>query len=307
MMKNFVLRIILFFAIVFFLDFGFGILMDYMSQNANSGDTKMLHSLCMDSNYDVLIMGSSRAHHHYDDRLLSDSLDLTVYNMGVDGNGIVLMNGLWKLLSQRYTPKLIIYDVEPAFDLMVYKEDDANRRYLSKLKPFFHIPCVDSIFHLVSPMEEIMNHSVFFRYNTEFFNVIKNYVFHSQVPRFGYVPIQGMMTDGEKRPIITESIEPDYLKISFLRNLVDDVRSKGAQIVFIASPKFRVSSSEVYQPLREICDEYKVSFWDFYNDTTFQKSDYFKEPMHLNKEGAEVFSYYIANKIREYYANTSPI
>lgn len=307
MMKNFVLRIVLFFAIVFCLDFVFGIVMDYMSKNANSGDTKMLNSLCMDSNYDVLIMGSSRAHHHYDDMLLSDSLGLKVYNMGVDGNGIVLMNGLWKLLSQRYTPKLIIYDVEPAFDLMVYKEDDANRRYLSKLKPYFHTPCVDSIFHFVSPLEEIKNHSVFFRYNTDFFNVIKNYVSYSQVPRFGYAPIQGVMTDGEKRPIITESIKTDDVKIYFLRNLVVDVRSKGGQIIFIASPKYHVSSSEVYQPLRDICDEYKVPFWDYYNDSTFQESEYFKEPMHLNKKGAEVFSNYIVNKIKEYYANSSPI
>lgn len=305
-MKKFVLHILLFFAVVACLDYGWGKVMDYMSINANSGDAKALHVLCMDSEYDVLIMGSSRAHHHYDDKLLSDSLGLSVYNTGVDGNGVILMYGLWKLISQRYVPKLIIYDVEPAFDLMVYTDDDNNRRYLSKLKPYFHESCIDSIFRRVSTMEELKNYSGFFRYNTDFFNVIKGYISHTKTPQYGYLPIVGKMKDGN-RTVKTDNINIDSTKISFLRDLAKEVREKGGQIVFVASPKYRVASSKAYEAVEIIAEEIGVPFWDYYTEESFQNYEYFKEPMHLNDEGAKVFTLQIAKKIKDYYAYITSI
>lgn len=305
-MKKFVLYILLFFAIVGCIDFGWGEVMDFMIQHANSGDAKVLRELCLNSEYDVLVMGSSRAHHHYDDKLLSDSLGLSVHNAGVDGNGVILMYGLWKLISKRCIPKMIIYDVEPAFDLMENEDDDNNRRYLSKLKPYYHEPCIDSIFTRISPMEELKNRSGLFRYNTDCLNVAKGYLSHAETPRYGYLPITGKMKDGN-RPVRRDAIDYDDVKLSFLRDFAKEVQEKGCQIVFVASPKYRIESSEAFEPVLTIANELGIPFWDYYTDESFQNYEYFKEPMHLNDEGAKLFTEQVAKMIKEHYANPASI
>lgn len=296
-MKKYLLYISLFFAVVVVIDFCFGKAMDYMSRHAKSGDTKARNALLFDNEYDILIMGSSRAHHHYDDKLLSDSLNLKVYNAGVDGNGVILADGLYSLLSQRYTPKLVIFDVEPAFDINVYKEDDNNKRYLSKLKPYFYEVCINEIFASYGWQEEVKNYSGLYRYNTDCFNVVKSFVSSASIPEYGFSPSKGAMK--EEREIINEgNAVVDSLKINYIKKFIIDVKSSGAALIMVASPKYGEKTSECFDIVKEICKENNVPFWDYYTDERFQKLEYFKEPMHLNEEGAKAFSEEIINRLK---------
>ena len=65
--------------------------MDYMYFHAKGSSIREMNDVCLDNQYDVLIMGSSRAHHHYVPEIISDSLGLSCYNTGKDGNGIILV------------------------------------------------------------------------------------------------------------------------------------------------------------------------------------------------------------------------
>ena len=87
---------------------------------------------CKESKEDVILMGSSRASHHYVTQIITDSLGLICFNAGQDGNGIIMQYGRWKMISERYAPKVLIYDITPVFDLM---END-NMTYIDHLKPF---------------------------------------------------------------------------------------------------------------------------------------------------------------------------
>ena len=77
-----------------------------------------------------MTMGSSRCVCHYDDKLLSDSLGINAVNVGNKGNGIILMYGRYHVIPKNHKPKILIYDVEPAFDIIEYEEDDNNRPIL---------------------------------------------------------------------------------------------------------------------------------------------------------------------------------
>ena len=57
---------------------------------------------------DSIIMGSSRALHHYDPDILG-----YYYNVGEDRMGIIFSMGRLQLLKQRRMPHMLIYDVEP--------------------------------------------------------------------------------------------------------------------------------------------------------------------------------------------------
>ena len=112
-MKRFVIRLIVFLIIMFILDRGFGFTMAYLQNHAKGGYIGHHNYILNNSNEDVLIFGSSRAIHHYNPQVLLDSIGMSCYNCGQDGNGIVLFYGWWHLMKNRHQPKMIIYDVKP--------------------------------------------------------------------------------------------------------------------------------------------------------------------------------------------------
>ena len=99
-MKKYIVRIILFFAIVVLVDFVVGWAGDYLQTHAKGGDTKAINDLVKKDQHDILILGSSRAHHHYDTPFLSDTLNLDVYNAGYDGNGVILAYGILQMILE---------------------------------------------------------------------------------------------------------------------------------------------------------------------------------------------------------------
>lgn len=102
---------------------------------------------------DVVILGSSRAHHHYVPSVFFDSLGITAHNGGVDGNGIVMAKGLYQMITERYHPSLLIYDVISGFDFFVNSEDGNNIRYLGNLRPYSRKPSLRNLMDRIDPME----------------------------------------------------------------------------------------------------------------------------------------------------------
>ncbi len=97
-MKKYIVHILIFFTIVAVIDISVGLAGDYLVSHVKSGDAKRTNDLAMVDKHDVLILGSSRARHHYDTPFLSDTLGLDVYNAGYDGNGVVLAYGLLEMI-----------------------------------------------------------------------------------------------------------------------------------------------------------------------------------------------------------------
>ena len=88
-MKKYLLKIGLFFAIVLLVDLSFGFTCKYLVAHAKGGTIKQVDVTVNEQKADIVILGSSRAHHHYVPAVLKDTLGLTAYNGGVDGNGLL--------------------------------------------------------------------------------------------------------------------------------------------------------------------------------------------------------------------------
>ena len=99
-MKKFLINIAIFFVIVGVVDFSLGVLFHYMLAHAG-GRTGAEYYVCTNATDEILIMGSSRASHHYVPEVITNDLGMSCYNAGQDGNGIVLHYGRWKMISQR--------------------------------------------------------------------------------------------------------------------------------------------------------------------------------------------------------------
>ena len=297
-MTKYLLKIALFFGIVALVDFGFGKTCEWLLLHAKGGQMKSITQAALVQESDIIIMGSSRANHHYVPSVLTDSLGVSVYNAGVDGNGIVLASGLYAMMTNRYAPKVIIYDVEPAFDINVYSEDGNNTRYLGSLRPYFANDKIREIITRVDPVELYKNISSMFRYNSKVFDLVKDQFVVGGYVEDGFVPLQGAMT---KEPEIKSKGEPshtDPMKLEFFAEFVAELSKSDTRLIVTASPKYGAVTSEVFEPVKEICNKYGVEFWDYYCFPVFQKKELFKEQMHLNETGAKYYSAILAQQLK---------
>ena len=252
----------IFFAIVAIIDITVGYAGDYLVSHLKSGDVKRTNDLAMIDIHDVLILGSSRARHHYDTPFLSDTTGLDVYNAGYDGNGVILAYGLLEMILERYQPKLIIYDVEPSFDINVYAEDNNNKRYISRLKPYYRHKAIGNIIDDVSTEEWYKVHSGMMRYNMSILTMLTEGLRKSKEDFKGYSPMQGVY-DREPELSVGKR-ELDSLKLEYVEKLILLAKSEQIPLIVVASPRYGMSSSSSLQPVMDICKLHNVEFCDYY-------------------------------------------
>lgn len=300
-MKRYLLNIILFFSLVLIIDIAVGGIGDYLQAHAKGGNTRKLNDLVMNDYHDVIILGSSRAHHHYDTPFLSDTLGVDVYNAGYDGNGIVLAYGLLNMILERYKPKLVIYDVEPSFDISIYRGDNNHKRYISLLKPYYNKADVGRVIQDVSMEEWYKVHSGLVRYNSIIISLASDFFRNnkSDVSKHGYEPLIGRY-DGEPR-IGTGINDPvDSFKLKYFAYFISLTRSHDVPLIVVASPQFGNNLSGVLKPVADLCEEMNVPFLSYYEEEIFLRNkEWFKEPVHLNSEGAREFSRLFLSVINE--------
>ena len=240
-MKRFIINILVFFVLVAAIDLCVGLVGDYFQSHAKGGNTHKTNDLVTKEKHDILIFGSSRACHHYDAPFLSDTLGMDVYNAGYDGNGVVLSYGLLLLVLERYQPKLIVFDVEPSFDINKYAADNGNKRYINTLKPYYKNVGVASLIKVVSEEEYYKNYSGMMRYNTTIISKTLDYIGGSTIANNGYVPMNGIYTGTpEKKNRRPPAV--DAFKLDCFSKMLALVKSKNVPIMVVVSPKYANAS-----------------------------------------------------------------
>lgn len=296
-MKQFLVNIFIFFLIIGIIDLCVGFSGDYFQSHPKDNSTRVLNDLLEKDCHDVLVLGSSRALHHFDSPFLCDTLGLDVYNAGYQGNGVVLAYGLLEMILERYHPKLVLFDVEPSFDIYVYEPDNHHKRYISRLKPYYRNDAIGNLIKDVSYEEWIKVHSGLLRYNTKFVSLLLDVIKRKSSPPSGFEPLYGVYTkEPKKNP--KEEREIDLFKLKYVEKLIELTNTHRVPLAVVGSPKYGAESTSDLQPVIQICNKYNVPFLNYYSDVVFnQHKEWFKDAMHLNAVGARVFSAKIAGEI----------
>ncbi len=296
-MKKFILKGILFITLIIFVDFIIGGIFNSLSLKAKSGGNLKNNYIAYNMEEELLIMGSSRAAHHYKPHIFSDSLNMSCYNCGRDGNGIILMYGRWKLLQERYTPKVIIYDVLYDFDLKI----NDNIKYTADLKKYFNNKEIKNIIQSISYTESIKMMSNMYRHNSTIINTIGNFITQEQDINKGYLPMyKYMKIIPEKKESIKHNISFDETKLLYLEELIKECQGK-TQLFFTISPfYFQQEVSLNYAPIKQLCEKYNVPFIEYDDRTFIENNNLFSDSNHLNDEGATLYSQMIAHFVKEY-------
>ena len=299
-MKKFIILLFALFAILAGIDIATGLVFDKLTLSAKRGYTGRNEFIADKLHDPVLVFGSSRSVHHYDPQVLADSLGVPCYNCGQDGMGIITFYGRFKLLTARYTPRLIIYDVTTDFDL---RRND-NVTYLTWLKPYYNRPDIDSIFWHVEPTERVKMLSNMFRYNGKALQIITDNKpgDDNDDALKGFVPLDGIMTYAKEEDATKTQVDFDPVKLYYISRLVKDCSAKGIRLVFAISPLY----NSVKQPDAYLADfltlarKQNVPVINHYYDTRFATNkNLFQDTYHMNRSGAEIYTSILAHEIKQ--------
>lgn len=288
-MKQFIIKIALFFTLIVVADILVGFALGYFAQHAKGGFSQRDTYICDKLETDFLLMGSSRCVRHYNPQIITDSLGLSCYNSGQMGNGIILNYGRLRMIDERKKPKVVIYDIAPDFDLFI---GDDNHRYLSWLKQHYERNGIADIFECVDPTEKYKMMSQLYRYNSRIIELMSDYLHPiSDATADGFSPLKGEL---DRTKIKTSSkrvkkLDVDKVKLDYINKLIDEL--DGVKLYFVVSPRWYGMDSVQIQPIIDICQKRNIPFIDFANNPKYVHQDiYFKDGNHMNERGANEFT-----------------
>lgn len=288
-MKRFLLKLGLFFALILVADIALGGALGYLANHAKGGFTQRDAYICNRLETDFLLMGSSRCVRHYNPQIITDSLGLSCYNTGQMGNGIILNYGRLRMMDKRQKPKVVVYDINPEFDLLV---GDDNHRYLTWLKQHYGREGIDEIFESVDKTEKYKMCSQMYRYNSRIIELLTDFLHPiSNARSNGFSPLKGEIDKTKIRAISKEKKMPkvDSVKWEYINKLIDEL--EGSKLYFVVSPRWYGMDSMQFKPIMEVCKDRGIPFIDFSNNPKYIHHDeYFKNGNHMNARGADEFT-----------------
>lgn len=288
-MKRFLLKLGLFFALILVADIALGAALGYLANHAKGGFTQRDAYICNRLETDFLLMGSSRCVRHYNPQIITDSLGLSCYNTGQMGNGIILNYGRLRMMDERQKPKVVVYDINPEFDLLV---GDDNHRYLTWLKQHYDREGIDEIFESVDKTEKYKMCSQMYRYNSRIIELLTDFLHPiSNARSNGFSPLKGEIDKTKIRTISREKKIPkvDPVKLEYINKLIDEL--EGSKLYFVVSPRWYGMDSIQFKPVMEVCKDRGIPFIDFSNNPKYVHHDeYFKNGNHMNARGADEFT-----------------
>lgn len=251
------------------------------------------------TNSEALIFGSSRANHHYHPTVIAAELGMSTYNTGRDGNFILYNTAVLKSILKRYTPKVIVLDL----DIYTFNETPENYDRLSALLPYYKThEEIRDIVELRSPFEKLKLQSAVYPFNSLVFKIAVGNTEMNKERKLdlnGYVPLKTVHTKEIKEYNIREKCDSQLVQ-SF-SNFITSAKAAGSKVVVVVSPVYyQYKNSQTIELAREICQRQQVEWFDYSRDTSFQQHrNWFADRAHLNDEGAKYFSKVIAGRIKQ--------
>jgi hypothetical protein len=274
------------------MDIALGMFFSFLRSHAKGGSTANCEYIANRATDDIIILGSSRATHHYIPQIIEDSLGLSCYNCGEEGNGIVLAYGRFKMLTSRYKPKLVIYEMTPGYD---YGTQDPNTKYLGYLRPYYEKEGIKPIFDVFdNGLSCLKMRSKMYQNTSKLLpNLLDNLTYRDNIR--GYAPLFGSYTTSKTQTAVASKDDKtiiDSLKLSYVEKLIVEAKTKNIPLVFMISPQCGAETSiKSYEPEINLCKEYDIPFFNYINYNGIADNQaFFQDISHMNNNGAIAYT-----------------
>lgn len=288
------------------LDWIFGQIFNlYVDRFGLKGDYESIDYLLNRCDDNIVVLGSSVGLNDINTKQLQDSLGITSFNGGANAQTFpYFLTTLKALTSHQQKPEFVILCMSP--NNLTYS--GIGERY-KILAPYYNrdISDIDSCLRTHTPYEQLFLSSNSYRLNTIWFRIfLYNFITAGLTGENGFVakpvpPAFPTKTDPENlsAPIVPE-------RQNEINRFIDICQSNDIQLMIILTPQYINSDPAVAGQLLDICNRKGIAF---YNDILHPRfnsdSTMFYDNLHLNINGAEIYTLIIMERIKEIFLKNS--
>ena len=262
-------------------------------------------------NSDILIYGNSRAWVQFNSVMMTDSLHLPTYNLGIDGHNFCLQYLRHRmLLKNNSKPKVIIVSID-MFSLQ-------NRKELYNLEQFLPYMLWDSEIKKATSSYKgfvFMDYEIpLVRYygRTEAIETaIRFYSGHLSNPICRVRGYQGQNkswnADFDKAKLTMKKYQAklDSETLFLFEKFISECKKQNIKLIFVYAPEyiegqiFTKNRNEVISLYTNYSNKYNIPFYDYSTDGISYQKKYFYNTNHLNKTGAEIFTAKLIDTLKQ--------
>jgi hypothetical protein len=304
-LKKFIEIILLTLVISYGIDklifFGF----NKISDNVMTGQAvgKLNQFLSVKDTSDFIVFGNSRANHHIDTELFSESS----YNIGVDGRGIAFSSTLIGTLPKEKKQLILVH-----VDTKIFFDTTYDGGDIKSLKTKFRRNnTITEALDKSGQLSALQHVYYSMNYNGTAIGIIKNFFKPSYDHKSynGYDPIVVSESQESMRDIVLSksnseecldnyNLNPTALQyLKYIKSFKE--KSPNKTFLFITSPSYNDPCAEDNKQLANIMKELNLTYWDYtnlYKDN--KEKSLWKDRTHMSKKGAEAFSIHLLEKYK---------
>lgn len=306
-MGKFILNILLFLLPLLILVYLIDILISngLAKSNDDPGEFEVWTDIYNDNiDCDLAIYGSSRAWVHFNSKLIEDSLNLNVYNFGIDGyNFSIQYLRHLEFIKHNKLPKHVILSCD-IFSLGKRKDLYQLNQFLpymlwnKNMRDFTHSYIGFNAYDYYIPLIRY-----FGKYEAR--NIALKHIGNNRnrnLAKFRYHGYKGVdkewNTDFEKaKATIKEYNEVlDGNTIILLENFIKECKQKNINVILVYSPeyidgqKFVTNRVDIINVYKSLANKYNLEFLDYSNSDLSYNKELFYNASHMNSRGADLFT-----------------
>jgi len=262
-------------------------------------------------NSDIVVYGSSRAMVHMDPGIISDSLSLSCYNLGINGHNFWLQYLRHKeLLKYNTKPKLIIQSVD-VFTLTKRPDLFNSEQFLPYMLKNSEVEKATKSYKGFNYFDY---HLPLLRYAGKYKTIgtiFKDLI--SPVPidscRYrGYAPQDQTWNDDLEKARLrfsTFRVDIDTSSVQLFDRFIRECLSNGIDIKIVYTPEYKVGQDfvqnrdEILGIFIKFAHKYNLTFLDYSNDSISFEKKYFYNASHLNRKGSKLFTAKLVSDIKK--------
>ena len=307
-MRNIIYKSIAIILGIVFVDFSVGYFHNFISaklnENCRTGQAARANYAINAVDADLLIIGSSPVMCGYNPQIFEDNLygltnekwsvfDASVSYQGIQFSEIALLSAI----ERGSIPKVVILDVSG--DWLSQK---VSERTLSTLHPYYKRNGYVTKF--IDTFEDskikLFLKSNLWRCRGNFLELLVQFFKPGGSKGFD-VSYNELTEDDENFEILKDDKPVISYNVASFENIISTAKAYGIKLIVTITPRLRYVDKESasYRKMLEICKRNQTPFYDYGNDTRFMHGEYFRDGLHLNAKGAEVYSQIVCETIKD--------
>lgn len=310
-------NIALFLVLLVLLDQVIGFAISKAFVRIRSGDKGGSINFALEKKAEILILGSSRARHHYAPKVMSKALGKTVYNAGINGQGLLYAFLLFDLKVIKGTvPSHVILNIDPGSFL--------GKGTQTRSKIFAHFmddsKLVYQTMQTLSPFSSLKYLSKTYRYNGMLLPILKNLFINQPNDFNGFLALEGPLQPKHIDHIIkagpgnvAKNIEVfDATIVKLFHRFLQQCNTLNIDVILVNSPRYNpfISDQDVIEQymfwqrsiaklLKHAKDAHFLTVNTFTYPNLFLDASLFKDQSHMNKNGAILFSKILSRELKK--------